>query len=97
MVMPTLIECYKTRYSATQEEEMSLEEYLDRCRRDPWTFAIAVEQHRTLLDAIGRRQGARAESLAREHADLARRVLESASSDTDALSRVPGGALITCV
>jgi GntR family transcriptional regulator of vanillate catabolism len=58
------------------------------------TFAIAVEQHRTLLDAIGKRQGARAESLAREHADLARRVLESASSDTDALSRVPGGALI---
>ena len=58
------------------------------------TFAIAVEQHRSLLDAIGKRQGARAESLAREHADLARRVLESASSDTDALSHVPGGALI---
>ena len=58
------------------------------------TFVIAVDQHRTLLDAIGKRQGARAESLAREHADLARRVIESASSDTDALSRVPGGALI---
>jgi len=58
------------------------------------TFAIAVEQHRGLLDAVGKRQGTRAESLAREHADLARRVLESASSDTAALSRVPGGALI---
>jgi GntR family transcriptional regulator, vanillate catabolism transcriptional regulator len=58
------------------------------------TFAIAVEQHRGLVDAIGRRQGTRAESIAREHAYLARRVLESTLSDTDALSRVPGGALI---
>jgi GntR family transcriptional regulator, vanillate catabolism transcriptional regulator len=58
------------------------------------TFAVAVEQHRSLVEAIGKRQGARAESLAREHAHLARRVLESAVSDTDALSRVPGGGLI---
>ena len=58
------------------------------------TFAIAVEQHRGLVEAIGKRQGARAESLAREHAYLARHVLESALSDTDALSRVPGGTLI---
>jgi GntR family transcriptional regulator of vanillate catabolism len=58
------------------------------------TFAIAVEQHRGLVEAIGKRQGARAESLAREHAYLARHVLESAFSDADALSRVPGGTLI---
>jgi len=58
------------------------------------TFAIAIEHHRCLLEAIGRRQGARAEAIAREHAHLARRVLESASSDAGALSRVPGGALI---
>ena len=50
MVMPTLIESYKTRYSATQEEEMSLEEYLDRCRRDPSTFANPAER---MLAAIG--------------------------------------------
>ena len=62
--------------------------------RSDETFAVAVEQHRSLVEAIGKRQGARAESLAREHAHLARRVLESAVSDTDALSRVPGGALI---
>ena len=58
------------------------------------TFAIAIEHHRSLVEAIGRRQGARAEGLAREHAYLARRVLESALADTNALSRVPGGALI---
>ena len=48
--MPTLIESYKTRYSATQEEEMSLEEYLDRCRRDPSTFANPAER---MLASIG--------------------------------------------
>jgi len=58
------------------------------------TFAIAIEQHRSLVDAIRKRQGARAEGVAREHAHLARRVLESALLDTGALSRVPGGALI---
>src|SRR6266487_2669757 len=50
MVMPTLIERYKTRYSATQEEEMSLEEYLDRCRLDPSTFANPAER---MLAAFG--------------------------------------------
>jgi len=58
------------------------------------TLAIAQEQHRALLEAISRRQGARAEALAREHALLALRVLDDALSDHDALSRVPGGPLI---
>lgn len=58
------------------------------------TLAIAVEHHRAIVEAIGNRQGTRAESLAREHAYVARRVLELALSDTDALSRVPGGPLI---
>jgi GntR family transcriptional regulator of vanillate catabolism len=58
------------------------------------TLAIAVEHHRAIVEAIGNRQGTRAESLAREHAYVARRVLELALSDTDALSRVPGGLLI---
>jgi GntR family transcriptional regulator of vanillate catabolism len=58
------------------------------------TLAIAQEHHRAIVEAIANRQGTRAESLAREHALLARRVLEVALSDRDALSRVPGGPLI---
>jgi GntR family transcriptional regulator, vanillate catabolism transcriptional regulator len=57
-------------------------------------LTIAQEHHRTILEAIGARQGARAESIAREHALLARRVLDAALSDQNALSRVPGGSLI---
>ncbi len=58
------------------------------------TLAIAQEHHRAILEAVSRRQGARAEALAREHALVARRVLELALSDDDALSRVPGRSLI---
>ena len=58
------------------------------------TLTVAQEHHRAILEAIGERQGARAESLAREHALLARRVLDVALSDQNALSRVPGGPLI---
>jgi GntR family transcriptional regulator of vanillate catabolism len=58
------------------------------------TLAIAQEHHRAMLEAIAKRQGTRAEALAREHALLARRVLDVALSDRDALSRVPGGRLI---
>jgi serine protein kinase len=48
--MTTLLEGYKNRYSATQEEEMSLEEYLDLCRRDRSAYASAAER---MLAAIG--------------------------------------------
>jgi GntR family transcriptional regulator of vanillate catabolism len=58
------------------------------------TLAIANLHHRSIIEAVGHRQGTRAESLAREHTFIARRVLELAMSDTNALSRVPGGALI---
>jgi GntR family transcriptional regulator of vanillate catabolism len=58
------------------------------------TLAIAQEHHRAMLEAIAKRQGTRAEALAREHALLARRVLEVALSNRDALSGVPGGPLI---
>jgi GntR family transcriptional regulator, vanillate catabolism transcriptional regulator len=57
-------------------------------------LAIANLHHRSIVEAISNRQGTRAESLAREHTFIARRVLELALSDTNALSRVPGGALI---
>ena len=57
-------------------------------------LAIANEHHRALIEAIAGHQGTRAEGLAREHAAIARRVLELALCDTAALSRVPGGSLI---
>ena len=58
------------------------------------TLVIAQEHHRAILEAISGQQGSRAEAVAREHALLARRVLEIASADRNALSRVPGGPLI---
>ena len=57
-------------------------------------LVIANDHHRSIVDAIAQRQGARAESLAREHAFVARRMLGVALSDTNALSRIPGGPLI---
>ncbi len=48
--MTTLLEGYKNHYSAAQETEMSLEEYLDLCRRDPTAYANAAER---MLAAIG--------------------------------------------
>jgi GntR family transcriptional regulator of vanillate catabolism len=58
-------------------------------------FAISQEHHHRIIDAIGKCQGARAESLAREHAQLSRRNLEMALSDVDFLNSLPGGSLIT--
>ena len=58
------------------------------------TLAIANLHHRSIIEAVSHRQGTRAESLAREHTFIARRVLELALSDANALKRVPGGALI---
>jgi len=58
------------------------------------TLAIAKEHHRGIVDAIAKRQGTRAESLAREHAFVARRIFEMSLSDSATLSRVPGASLI---
>lgn len=41
-------------------------------------FLISIEHHRAIVEAISAREGARAESIAREHARVARRNLESA-------------------
>lgn len=57
-------------------------------------LTIAQEQHRAVVEAIERREGARAEALMREHARLARRNLEFVLRDQDTLRLVPGGALI---
>ncbi len=44
---------FLTRYEQTREEELSLEEYLDRCKRDPLAYATAAER---MLAAIGEPQ-----------------------------------------
>ena len=57
-------------------------------------FPIAQEHHRALIEAIERREGARAESVGREHARLTRRNLEEALADQTFLETVPGARLI---
>ncbi|OMH30251.1 PrkA family serine protein kinase [Motiliproteus sp. MSK22-1] len=41
---------YKSRYSAIEQEELSLQEYLDLCKKDQSVYASAAER---MLDAIG--------------------------------------------
>jgi GntR family transcriptional regulator of vanillate catabolism len=55
---------------------------------------IAEEHHRALIDAIEHREGARAESLGREHARLTRRNLEEALADPNFLETIPGARMI---
>jgi GntR family transcriptional regulator of vanillate catabolism len=57
-------------------------------------YAISQEHHHRIIEAISRRQGARAESLAQEHAQLSRRNFEIVLAETDSLSSLPGGSLI---
>lgn len=55
---------------------------------------IGVEHFRGMVDAIATREGTRAESLAREHARLARRHLASALRDKETFGRMPGASLV---
>ena len=55
---------------------------------------IAEEQHRGIVDAIAHRQGARAESLMREHSLLTRRNLEEALADRNHFEAMPGIRLL---
>ena len=48
--MATLLEDYRSSYSATQDEVMSVEAYLDLCKRDPSAYASAAER---MLAGIG--------------------------------------------
>jgi len=57
-------------------------------------LVIAVDQHRGLIEAIAGQEGGRAESLAHEHARIARRNLEIALSDSRLLDLIPGSKLI---
>lgn len=55
---------------------------------------LAHRHHLGLIDAIERGQGARAESLGREHALLARTNLEVALDHPEVLERMPGASLL---
>ena len=57
-------------------------------------LTVSIEQHRSIIEAIERREGSRAESIAREHARSARRTMEVALADQEMRTHVPGGALI---
>jgi GntR family transcriptional regulator of vanillate catabolism len=57
--------------------------------------AVAINHHRSLLEAIENQEGARAESLAREHSRVSRRNLERALGDAETFRRMPGASLIT--
>jgi GntR family transcriptional regulator of vanillate catabolism len=57
-------------------------------------LVIAHRHHQGLIESIEQRQGARAESLAREHARLAFTNLELALRHREMLGRLPGAALI---
>ncbi len=57
-------------------------------------LVVAQAQHRGVLDAIQRREGARAESLMREHARNAQGNLRATLADHHRWQRVPGASLI---
>lgn len=57
-------------------------------------LTVAQDQHRSVVSAIERREGARAEAIMREHARIAHRNLERAFADQRNLELVPGSALI---
>lgn len=56
--------------------------------------ALAQSQHQAITDAIERRQGARAEAIAREHALIAWDNLRRALDDRALFARLPGAALV---
>ena len=57
-------------------------------------LVVAQEQHRAVLEAVARREGARAEALMREHARIAHRNLSEALASRHGLSGVRGAGLI---
>jgi GntR family transcriptional regulator of vanillate catabolism len=57
-------------------------------------FIVARDQHLRIVETISKRQSGRAESIAREHAEITRRALEFALAHAQGLSALPGGSLI---
>jgi len=49
----SVINNFAARYERNREEEMSLEDYLDECKRSPLAYATAAER---MLRAIGEPQ-----------------------------------------
>ncbi len=60
-------------------------------------LVVAHRHHLALIEAIEQRQGARAESVAREHARIALTNLEIVLQHPEVLERVPGASLIALV
>ena len=58
------------------------------------TLVVAPAQHRGVVDAIERREGARAEALMREHARIARQNLDEALRSHQSMQQIPGARLI---
>lgn len=58
------------------------------------TLVVAQQQHRSVIDAIVRREGARAEALMREHARIAHANLRDALQSQQTMQLVPGASLI---
>ncbi len=57
-------------------------------------FLVAQHQHVALVEAIGRREGGRAEAIALEHARIARQNLDIALERRHLLDQVPGSTLL---
>ena len=57
-------------------------------------LVIAQYQHRELVRAIERREGARAERIGREHARLASRNLDVVLDHREVLESIPGASLV---
>jgi len=55
---------------------------------------IAIEHHRSILEAIASREGTRAENIAREHARLSRRNFDWVMENRHVLRKLPGGRMI---
>ena len=60
-------------------------------------FYVAQDQHRRIVEAIENREGARAESIAREHAYLALRTLNTVLNSDNVLETLPGARLLASV
>jgi GntR family transcriptional regulator of vanillate catabolism len=58
-------------------------------------LGVAHRQHRSLVEAIADREGARADSIAREHARLSLTNLEIVLSHRGLLEQVPGASLLS--
>ena len=57
-------------------------------------LVVAQQQHRSVVEAIVQREGARAEALMREHARIAHANLRAALQSHQALQKLPGANLI---